>query len=115
MSGVNDLRQKCGMCCDGTLFPNFNIEKEEQHLFSQNNIDSFGRVPQSCEHFDSCVGCKIYNNRPNTCSQYKCPVLKSFEKGSLSFEDSLKHIQFLKNDKNNKLKIKEFILGKILI
>tara|TARA_R100000541_G_scaffold58963_1_gene71239 strand:- start:6449 stop:6808 length:360 start_codon:yes stop_codon:yes gene_type:complete len=109
MSGANDLCQNCGLCCDGTLFHNFNIQKEEYHLFSPKNIDSFGNVSQPCEHFDSCGDCKIYKNRPRVCFKYKCSVINSFEQGNLSFDDSLKHIQFMKNNKNNKSKIWEFL------
>ena len=109
MSGANDLCQNCGLCCDGTLFQNFSIKKEEHHLFSPKNIDSSGSVPQPCEHFDSCVGCNIYKNRPSICSVYKCSVIDSFEQGNLSFDDSLEHIQFMKNNKNNKSKIWKFL------
>ena len=97
---------------DGTLFPFFSIEPEEAHLFSDKT--GVRNIPQKCMHFKGCDGCKIYEIRPKTCSNYKCPVLKSFEKGKISFEDSLKHIKSVKEDKNNKEKISDFILGKML-
>tara|TARA_R110001592_G_scaffold56587_2_gene172450 strand:- start:573 stop:914 length:342 start_codon:yes stop_codon:yes gene_type:complete len=112
MNTSKDLCSNCGMCCDGTLFPFFRIKPEESHLFS----DKTGviNIPQKCMHFNGCDGCKIYENRPNTCSSYKCPVLRSFEKDKISFEDSLKYIKSIKEDKNNKEKRSAFITGKIL-
>jgi uncharacterized protein len=115
MNSSKDLCSSCGMCCDGTLFPYFRINNDERELFSTREISGIRNVPQPCEHFIGCSGCKIYQNRPNTCSEYKCPVLKGFEGGKLSYETALEYIDSLKNDKDNKEKKSEFLTGKVII
>ena len=59
MDKSKDLCGSCGMCCDGTLFPSFRIYAEEMDLFNTMS----NTIPQSCEHFEGCNGCKIYNKR----------------------------------------------------
>lgn len=110
MDKSKDLCGSCGMCCDGTLFPSFRIYAEEMDLFNTMS----NTIPQSCEHFEGCNGCKIYNKRPFTCQQYKCSVLRAFEDGKLSYEESLEFINPLKNDKNNKELRSDFISGRVI-
>jgi len=111
MSTSSNLCLDCGMCCDGTLFENFRIKyPKESHLFS---IDQ-QYIPQRCEHLDNCNGCKIYEKRPKVCSTYKCPVLRKYEEGDISFQNALEHITSVKNDPKNKEKIKNFIDGTFL-
>jgi len=118
MEPSRDLCSNCGMCCDGTLFPYFEIKNDEQALFSQTSSLSPSvniLIPQSCEHFESCTGCKIYEKRPKVCSIYKCPVLLKFEGGELSFDDALGHINSIKNENPlSKEKKSEFLQGSML-
>ena len=118
MGSSKDLCGSCGMCCDGTLFPYFEIKDDELPLFSQTSSLSPSHnplIPQPCEHFESCVGCKIYEKRPQVCNNYKCPVLLKFEAGELSFDDALGHINSVKNENPlSKEKKSDFLQGRML-
>ena len=111
MEKSKDLCGNCGMCCDGTLFPSFSIDPEESHLFPSGKTPTVN-ITQRCMHFDGCNGCKIYSERPKTCSEYKCPVLMSYESGSITFNEAEAYINVVKEDPTNNIKKSHFITGK---
>ena len=110
MEKSKDLCGNCGMCCDGTLFPFFAINPEERYLFPSDKT-GIANIPQRCIHFDGCNGCKIYSKRPKTCSSYKCPVLRLYESGSITFNEAETHINVVKEDPTNDTKKSNFITG----
>ena len=90
-----DLCQYCNMCCDGTIFPHTSLKPDEVHLFTfQSQLQ-----PQPCEH--QCNGCKIYDSRPSACKEYKCNVLKGYEKGQMSFNKAKELVDNVKNSDYN--------------
>ena len=97
-----DLCTNCGLCCDGTLFPYMNVKEEEAHLFTPASV----HVEQRCQHLSECSSCAIYKKRPHICKMYKCSILDALNKEKITFEEGIKLVEVVKNDKTNRNKIK---------
>ena len=84
---------KCGLCCDGTLFPHANLlpgekghlpEKIEQNYFRIKDKECF-RLP--CKYFDG--KCTIYTDeRANVCRTYRCQLLKDLADNKVTDQDA---------------------------
>lgn len=84
----------CGLCCDGTMFEaaalapgeaeryagRVNVSADRQHL----------RLP--CPALDGCK-CKTYLDRPAVCSEFKCLVLASLERGLIGEAEAQESIE----------------------
>jgi hypothetical protein len=89
---------QCGMCCDGTLFPQAKVKNSDDELlakslglttFSTSNNKTFFELP--CSLFNKC--CTIYDKpRPNTCSKFMCEPLQKVLSSEISFKDAEQQI-----------------------
>ena len=87
------LCQLCGLCCDGTLFDRVNLESTDDVVALQaaglavvahENGPTFNQ-PCACYQNGSC---RIYGQRPSSCSGYHCILLQRYERNDISFEDA---------------------------
>lgn len=92
----------CGMCCDGSLFDNVQLEKGED----RETVKSLGlpvklsraKAPiaffrQPCRMLCDDLTCKVYTNRPNQCRSFECDVFKKMQAGSLPMESALRLVK----------------------
>ena len=103
---LSDLCLDCGLCCNGTLFSDFIIAKDEFKYFGKaNNTDDHLSIKQPCNHLDEQSLCKIYKNRPNVCKSFKCGILKEVSNKIISIDHAKSLINKLKaNPLDEKLK-----------
>ena len=85
----------CGLCCDGSLFAEVELEGEAEST----RLESLGL---DVESDDSDAGllvlpcgalcgtrCSIYVHRPRTCRTFECRLLKDAGRGEVSVEQAL--------------------------
>lgn len=97
MNAVDCLCPNCGLCCDGTLFADVELQpgddaKRLAHLGLA--LRKKGRklaFVQPCACFDRKF-CKIYGGRPRQCRLFECGVLKKTIAGKISVDAALKMI-----------------------
>ena len=97
MNAVEQLCPDCGLCCNGVLFADVELQ----------NGDNSGRLidlgmslkkkgmkcafAQPCHCFDGKL-CRIYADRPRRCATFECGLLKRVQSGEMSAPAALKHI-----------------------
>ena len=108
-----DLCLECGLCCNGKLFKQMIITPEESRYFKKDktllktieliatdngrkSIHSYVKL-QACDNLEKDNKCSIYENRPQMCRDFKCGVLKSYEKGNMHWNTALNIIEGVKN------------------
>lgn len=92
MSSAADLSsicQRCGLCCDGTLFPVARLAPEEVEPAKKNGLVIFNQgdaqgAELPCARFDRATcGCTIYDQRPRTCRGFECTLLARARTGDM--------------------------------
>ena len=86
----------CGICCDGTLFSNVFLKPDDDITV----LETIGVTIVSDREFNilklPCAAhkgaCVAYQHRPQRCREYKCELLKRFERYDISYEDALRII-----------------------
>jgi Fe-S-cluster containining protein len=98
VNGVEQLCQKCGLCCDSTLFadvelrPGDDLEQLEKiGLKLQKKGLRKLAFAQPCACFDG-RNCRIYEKRPGRCRTFECGLLKKVENGEMTPANALKKI-----------------------
>jgi hypothetical protein len=114
----NHFSLRCGLCCDGTLFPFVRLKPDDEitpleaagiNIILDSNSDGLatGRqlavveganvsnsgpiFEQPCAAHKNCA-CIVYAHRPQHCRTYRCEMLKRFERGDISHEIALEII-----------------------
>jgi Fe-S-cluster containining protein len=95
---TDTLCTKCGLCCDGTLFADVELvgqaevaRLESMGMEVENENRSTGLLSQPCAALRG-TRCGIYAHRPRCCRVFKCDLLQSAERGSVTVERALEHI-----------------------
>jgi Fe-S-cluster containining protein len=98
VNGVEQLCQKCGLCCNSTLFADVELRAGDAAAkLRQAGLTLFQKRPgklafaQPCACFDG-VNCKIYAERPRRCRTFECGLLKRLERGETTTPAALKKI-----------------------
>lgn len=100
----------CGICCVGVIFSKVHVYPEDDlSPLKKAGIkvleeDSKKFFKQKCAaHRENCCG--IYKDRPTVCRNYRCRLLRRFERGEISstdvkkkIADARKYIEALKNE-----------------
>ena len=75
----------CGLCCDGTMFEVGAITPEEARRYGDRvNVSGDGKyLALPCPSLDGCK-CNTYLDRPGVCSEFKCLVLASLDRGLIT-------------------------------
>jgi uncharacterized protein len=84
----------CGLCCNGVLYKHVPMHFEHVALVRRVGLtveaDDAGapRFPLPCPlHLDN--ACSVYANRPPPCESFQCALLRKFEAGDVTIEESL--------------------------
>ncbi len=94
---VAQLCPQCGMCCNGVLFK----DVELQHGDDAVKLRSLGlpvsqtrkaKFPQPCSAFEGC-SCRIYADRPVRCRGFDCALLQSLAAGVVNVSAATRAIQ----------------------
>jgi Fe-S-cluster containining protein len=102
-SDSNQLCLECGLCCNGVIFANGQLQPEDdaQRLralglrLAKTDPKSEIRNPkflQPCTAFDGCR-CKIYTDRPIYCRKFECLLLRDVKAGDLETAAALRVIR----------------------
>ena len=93
MTPSEQLCLACGLCCDGTLFDNVQLEPGDDAkklktlglpvAFSRGR-NPVARFPQPCAALCADRTCRLYADRPKQCRTYECMVYKRMQAGSLA-------------------------------
>jgi Fe-S-cluster containining protein len=95
---VTQLCPNCGLCCNGVLFGDVELQRGDNAMkLADGGMEFFrkGRKQafvQPCACFDGKL-CRIYSDRPKRCATFDCGLLKRVQKGSLTTAAALKSIR----------------------
>jgi hypothetical protein len=98
MNSVSQLCPNCGLCCNGALFADTELQRgddarrlAELGLLITNKGKSKLAFTQPCACFDGTL-CNIYGDRPKRCRTFECGLLKRVQAGELAAGAALKTI-----------------------
>src|SRR5262245_20222594 len=92
----------CGLCCDGTLFRDVELQAADDlsrramadvldatHL----NLAQKSKWPQPCAALCADLRCQIYADRPSRCRDFECELFKAVASGTFETDEALKVIR----------------------
>jgi uncharacterized protein len=91
---VSQLCPNCGLCCNGVLFADVELRKEDdvRRLADLGlGLEKKGRkraFAQPCACFQGAL-CRIYSERPAHCRAFECRLLKGVQTGELKAKKAL--------------------------
>jgi uncharacterized protein len=86
---LGELCQRCGMCCDGTLFVRAPLDPGEVEPLRARGLPIAGQaMPQPCAALSGLL-CTIYEARPSSCRRYECLLYGSLREGEVSLDEAL--------------------------
>lgn len=94
---VSRLCSACGLCCNGVLFGDVELERgDNAGRLKELGLDFFrkGRKQcfnQPCACFDG-KWCGIYSERPRRCRTFECRLLKEVQAGRMTVAAALQRI-----------------------
>ena len=103
----SDLCVACGMCCDGTMFGNVVAHDHELVQMIFLGADTKYKEEEDRHFFlQPCPAhvngsCSIYETRPQTCSGYKCALLKRVLRNEITPEQAMKKVERVKKAKQD--------------
>ena len=89
----------CGMCCNGVLFrdvelqPGDDAERLATLGLPIERLKTKSRFPQPCAALGEDCRCRIYAERPQRCQQFDCALLQSAVAEKISVPSALSIIQ----------------------
>jgi hypothetical protein len=91
----------CGACCNGTLFDEVPLEREEIALGPRLSLPivacgDAAAMPLPCPRLHG-ASCTIYPERPSTCRTYRCGLLAALEAGQVELDDALARVAALRD------------------
>lgn len=98
MDAVAQLCPACGMCCNGVLFGDVELQRgDDAKRLTTLGLDLFrkGRkecFSQPCACFDGTL-CQIYDGRPKRCRTFECRLLQRVQAGKVATTEALKVIK----------------------
>jgi Fe-S-cluster containining protein len=92
-SDSNSLCLQCGLCCNGVIFADVQLQADDdaarlkslglRFASSQKSNIKIQKFLQPCNAFDGCR-CGIYSDRPRYCRDFECLLLKQVTQGRVS-------------------------------
>ncbi len=91
----------CGMCCDGVLFHNVQLQSGDSarrlasmglKLRTKKGVSFFLQPCSFHQETDSQCSCRIYDQRPSRCRAFNCRQLQELSAGRISEEEALTKI-----------------------
>ena len=103
-NGSSQLCLACGLCCDGTLFADVELQPgdsaERLRALGQKlrrGKDAEGnpvhKFAQPCPALGTDCRCAFYAERPARCREFDCALLVSMQAGKISVETALRRIR----------------------
>ena len=97
MNAIEKLCPNCGLCCNGVLFADVELQKGD----NAGRLIDLGMAlkkkgmkrafAQPCRCFDGKL-CRIYADRPKRCVSFECGLLKRVQSGAMPAAAALKRI-----------------------
>ena len=97
MNSIEHLCPNCGLCCNGVLFADVELQKGD----NAGRLIDLGMAlkkkgmkrafAQPCHCFDGRL-CRIYTDRPKRCATFECGLLKRVQSGEMPAPAALKRI-----------------------
>jgi Fe-S-cluster containining protein len=94
---VSQLCPACGMCCNGVLFGDVELQRgDDPKRLAELGMDLFRKARKKC--FNQPCGCfdgkwcQIYAERPKRCRTFECKLLKKAEAGKVTIRMALENI-----------------------
>lgn len=93
---IDQLCTQCGLCCDGTLFADVELEDESEEAVLESMglaIDTDGPpvLLQPCMALDG-TRCTVYEHRPGCCRTFECRLLQRVQRRQITPEDALRRV-----------------------
>lgn len=87
-SAIDQLCTSCGLCCNGVLFTDVKLDKDESHdrLVSLGlKLKKSGSTLKLCQPCPAHLGglCSVYADRPRVCRKFECQLLRRVQSGTL--------------------------------
>jgi len=98
VSAVDKLCPQCGLCCNGVLFGDVELQRGDDakqlaklglELFAKKRLRAFN---QPCACFDGKL-CRIYADRPVRCRAFECTQIQRVETGKQSLAVAVRKIR----------------------
>ena len=98
MSAVQKLCPQCGLCCNGVLFGDVELQRGDDarrlaalglELLKKGRKRAF---QQPCACFDGRL-CGIYSDRPSRCRSFECRQIQRIEAGELDFQQAARNVR----------------------
>jgi Fe-S-cluster containining protein len=92
VSKTDELCTQCGLCCDGSIFADIELESESEKVAVEAlglEIDTDGPplLLLPCTGLDG-TRCSVYKNRPGRCRTFECRLLQKANAGAVSVLDA---------------------------
>ncbi|HYH97176.1 YkgJ family cysteine cluster protein [Hyalangium sp.] len=90
---LSTLCQRCGLCCDGSLFSSLPLRYSEVEAMQRlslpvvNRPDGTPGLEQRCAALKGQC-CTVYAERPEQCRRYRCFLLTALAEGEVSPEEA---------------------------
>lgn len=97
-SVAQDLCLHCGLCCDGTLFKDVELQAGDNAPalaalgLPLKHLKTKVRFPQPCAALCTDLRCRIYAGRPARCHEFECALFKAVADGRIKTAPALKLI-----------------------
>jgi len=94
---VSQLCPQCGLCCNGVLFADVELQKGDDARRLAALGLSLVKKERQTAFFQPCAGfdgklCRIYPERPVRCRTFECALLKQAQAGTMDVKAALKTI-----------------------
>ena len=95
---LSTLCQRCGLCCDGTLFTHVPLRRTEVAPLKALGLpvtereDGTPILPQRCAALDG-RRCTAYAERPEGCRRYHCNLFAALSEGEVSLPEALAAVE----------------------
>ncbi|XXF75522.1 YkgJ family cysteine cluster protein [Myxococcaceae bacterium GXIMD 01537] len=91
---LSTLCQRCGLCCDGSLFTQVPLQPAEAAALRRLDLPVGQRddgAPVLAQHCPALEGrsCTVYADRPAPCRAYRCHLHLALGEGEVSLEEAL--------------------------
>ncbi len=93
----------CGLCCDGTLFRDVELQPGDDPMTLRalglpirsqpGKAEEGAKFPQPCAALCADLRCRVYDGRPSRCRQFECALFKQVAVGNVESAAALKTIR----------------------
>ena len=109
-SAIAKICPACGLCCNGVLFGDVELQREDDaKLLTKLGVNLFrkGRKTAFTQPCDCLVNglCRIYADRPKRCATFDCGLLKRVQRDEITAPAALKKITEAKRHAAEVLKL----------